>query len=374
VCGFVHDLSHRLVATHGHQVTVLAPTDTAAGDDARFRPVAVERFRHPWPFDRRLVAGQDLGSSVATSRAARLEAASFSATFRLAARRAARNADAVLSHWLVPSGAVGASLGRPNVAIAHGGDVHLLARLPGGASIARSIARRSRRIVCVSRDLAERFAALVPDAAPEVIPMGAELGPEPDPWAVRELRERLGVGNRPVMLFLGRLVPIKGVDVLLEAARRAPELALWIAGDGPESARLRDFAAAARLRVSFLGRVDRRHRRLLLAACDTVVLPSRIEADGRHEGAPVVGAEAVAAGRPLIGTRSGGIVELIDDGDNGFVIEPEDAHALGAALSRFAFDAALRSRLAAGAAARSGTRTMRETAARFAELLETVVR
>jgi len=371
VCGYVDDLARALAEAYGHEVRVLAPEDSGAARDAAFAPVRVERFRHPWPFDRRLDAGADMGAAVARSHAARLEAVSLVSTLRARARRAAAWADVVCSHWLVPAGAVGASLGRPHVAVAHGGDVHLLERLTAGARIARAIARRGR-VVCVSRDLARRVSALAPDSAPDVVPMGADIGRPPDPGAVARFRDELGARGRTAVLFLGRLVPIKGADLLVDAAARAPGVAVWIAGDGPELEHLRERARAARLDVSFLGHVDRRRRRLALEACDAVAVPSRIERGGRAEGAPVVCAESYAAGRPLVGTRAGGIVEIIEDEQTGLLVEPDDAEALAAALARLAASPELRARLAAGAASRARESSMATTAERFHSILEDV--
>ena len=362
VCGFVDDLARALARTHGHEVTVLAPEP---GDAEGFAPVLVERFGHPWPAARRLTSGTDLGAALAASPAAWLEAAPFLTAFLARARRAAARADVVCSHWLVPAGLAGAFAGRPHVAVAHGGDVHLLGRVPGGALVARAIAARSRRVVCVSEDLARRVAALAPDARTEVVAMGAEIGPPPEPGAADRLREELGAGDRPVVLFLGRIVPIKGADLLVEAAAAAPGVAVWIAGDGPDLERLRERARAARLDVSFLGRVDRRRRRLALEACDAVAVPSRIEASGRTEGAPVVCRESYAAGRPVIATRTGGLVEIVEENRTGLLVAPGDPEALAGALARFGSDPDLRRRLAEGAASRSAGASMAVTAARF---------
>ncbi len=370
MCGYVHDLARRLVERHGHEVRVLAPAGEESSDEA-FAPVRVERFRHPWPVARELTADADMGAAVSGSRLARLEAATLSAVFRWRAARAAAWAGVVCSHWLVPAGAIGASLRRPHVAVAHGGDAHLLARLPGGAGIARTIAARSGRVVCVSRSVAETFSTLVPNARIEIVPMGADVGPPPDPDSVARFRAELGADGRLAVLFLGRLVPVKGADVLLAAASRVPGVAVWIAGDGPELERLRDRARADRLDVSFLGRVDRRRRRLALEACDVVAVPSRVER-GRTEGAPVVCAESYAAGRPVVATRTGGITEMIDDERTGLLVPPDDAEALAGALARLAGDETLRRRLSEEAAARAPRFSMATTADRFHMILEDV--
>ena len=369
MCGYVYDLARRLAEEHGHDVRVVAPWSPGVARDHELLPVRVERFRHPWPGARRLDGASDAGASVRSSTLARLEAIPFATALAARAARGRRWADVVCSHWLVPAGAAAALVGaRPHVAVAHGGDVHLLERMPAGAPLARAIAARTDRIVCVSRDLAARVAALAPAARTEVVAMGAEIGPAPAPEEAARFRAELGVGQppagRPVALFLGRLVPIKGADLLVEAAARAG-VDVWIAGEGPELDRLRERARADTLRVSFLGCIDRRRRRLALEACDVVVAPSRIESDGREEGTPVACAEALAAGRPVVASETGGIRELIEDGRTGLLVPPGDAGALAAALARFAGDGELRGRLRAGARDAGPSVTMRATAARI---------
>jgi glycosyltransferase involved in cell wall biosynthesis len=375
VCGYVYDLARRLAVDCGHDVRVLAPEDEGAVDAGAFAPVRVDRFSYPWPGRRRFRAGADMGALVRGGALA--EGGLFSAALAARATGAARGVDVVCSHWFVPAGLAGALArrrNRPHVAVAHGGDVHLLAGTAGGRLAARMIAARSDRLVFVSADLERRFARLAPGAESrsEVVAMGADLGPPPAAGEAARLRATFGGGARVVALFLGRLVPIKGVDVLLDAAAREPGIAVWIAGDGPEEERLRKRVGVARLPVSFFGRVDRMRRRALLEACDVVVVPSRVEADGRAEGTPVTCAEALVAGRPVVATRAGGVAETIDDGRTGLLVPPGDAAALAAALARVGSDGGLARGLREGAASAAASFGMRRSAADFDRILRSV--
>lgn len=250
----------------------------------------------------------------------------------------------------------------------------MLERMRAGPRIARTIAARADRLVFVSEDLSRRFARLVPgvETRAAIVPMGADLGPAASTEEVARLRTLVGESGRIAVLFLGRLVPIKGVDVLLDAASRVPGVALWIAGDGPEERGLRERAEAARLPVSFFGRVDRSARRVLLDACDVVAIPSRTATDGRGEGMPVVCAEAFAAGKPVVATRSGGLVAAVEDGRTGLLVEPDDPTALAAALARFVADRTLAARLAEGAS--RGAYGADRTAAEIDRILRSVAR
>lgn len=364
MCGFIDDLARTLVENHGHSVRVLAPPGAFTG----FEPVDVRAVGHPWPFARRLLAGVDIGAAVRSSRTGQSEAVSLTLSLAGSALMSRSWADIVISHWLTPSGVAAALAGiRLHVAVAHGGDVHLLANLPAGVRLARFVVGSADRVVCVSGDLARRLVELAPAAASklDVIPMGARLGPEPNPSDVQSFRDSHSTDGSTRVLFLGRLQPIKGVDVLIEAAASVPGVDLWIAGDGPEHARLIEQARAARLRVSFLGRIDRRERRVALAACDVVVIPSRIEQNGRMEGTPVVCAESYVSGRPVIATRTGGLADAVEEGVTGLLVPPDDAESLAAALRRFSLDPELRTRLTEGAIAAAPGFDMATTAAAF---------
>jgi glycosyltransferase involved in cell wall biosynthesis len=161
-------------------------------------------------------------------------------------------------------------------------------------------------------------------------------------------RRALGVGDDHLLvLTLAQLMHRKGLDVLLHAAARLrdPRLRFVIAGDGPEAASLQQLTATLQLAnvVQWLGR--RSDAGDLLAACDLFVLPSRAE------GLGVAALEALGAARPVIGTRVGGLADLLADGV-GMLVAPADAAALAAAMAQLAADAPLRQRLAAGGPAR----------------------
>lgn len=158
--------------------------------------------------------------------------------------------------------------------------------------------------------------------------------------------------DRPYVFALGRLVPQKGFDVLLESVSAAlpPGWQLLLAGDGPEEGSLK--AQVARLglgeKVVFYGRADRKAVPGLMKGCEFVVVPSRAD-----EGLPVVCAETMAAGKPIIGTTRGGIPEAVVDGETGLLVPPEDKAALTAAIKSLAGDAGLRARMSEAASARA---------------------
>jgi glycosyltransferase involved in cell wall biosynthesis len=153
-----------------------------------------------------------------------------------------------------------------------------------------------------------------------------------------------------VILCVAALVRRKGIDLLIGALARLAHAGhrpwLWIAGEGPEFAALDAQARALELRE----RVRLLKRRVdvpeLLAACDIFALPSR------QEGLGVAALEALAARRPVVATRVGGLAEAVVHERCGLIVEPEDEAGLAQALARLCGDAALRARLGANGPAR----------------------
>lgn len=270
------------------------------------------------------------------------------------------------------------------------GEVYTWGRLSAGSVAARviraGVAVRNRLMrdadacVAMSRRIAAEFeAAGVPRARVALIPHGvdgARFRP-PAPGEKAALRARLGLpAEALIVTYAGRLLSGKGLETLLEAfleARtRCAELQLLLVGSGAGQAlsieaRLRERAAAAGplAGVHFAGRSD--DVAAHLRASDVFVLPSVFEALGLSL------VEAAASGLACVGTRTGGIVDVIEHERSGLLVEPGDAAGLAAALLRLAADATLRGALGGAARARARERfdeaeQARRYQALFAEL------
>jgi glycosyltransferase involved in cell wall biosynthesis len=199
----------------------------------------------------------------------------------------------------------------------------------GFAAADRAVARLADVHVAISHGLARYLAESegFDEDAFEIVHYGIAPGPAPtDPPA------------EPRLAIVGRLIPIKGHDVLLAALARVrealPEATLEIAGDGPLDAELR--ATVARLgltdAVSFLGRVSPAAPVFERAA--VVVVPSR------GEGFGMVALEAMERGRPVVASDVGGLPEIVEDGVTGVVVPPDDPEALAAAVVELVRDPA----------------------------------
>jgi len=273
-----------------------------------------------------------------------VRAASFQAALVRAVAARAAGWDAIVSHWLAPSAiaveVACAGRARPHLAIAHSSDAWLLRRSKVGRAFVRRLARRA--------DLVYAADHLVLDGAPgRIVPMGIDAAPGDrargrrrfglDPDGVPDVPDApVRKDARMTALFLGRLVPIKRLDLVLEAL--PDDVDLIVAGDGPMRA---DWERRAPSRVRFLGEVRGADKGDLLAAADAFLFSSTALPDGRHEGAPTAIVEAMAAGLPVVAARGPGVDGLLRDGVDALVVEPTPA-ALRSALRRLADSPSLR--------------------------------
>jgi glycosyltransferase involved in cell wall biosynthesis len=151
------------------------------------------------------------------------------------------------------------------------------------------------------------------------------------------------------VLSVGRLVPFKGFDLLIDACaeliRRGMNFQCEIIGEGELRDQLQERAAQRELtNVRFAG--ERSHDQVLaaLANCDLFVLASRIDERGASDVFPTVIAEAMACGKPVISTTVAGIPELVRQNETGLLVPPNDSRALADALIRLIQDDQLRQR------------------------------
>ena len=231
--------------------------------------------------------------------------------------------------------------------------------------------RRLQRVVAISTETeAELVAHGFPADRIVRIPNGVDpmrFAPASDPAAIRS---EIGIGAETV-LFLGRLDAQKGLDVLLcawtQVIARRPTVTLLLAGEGPARTSLEAHTRELGLgkSVRFLG--ARPDPEALLQACQMFVLPSR------SEGMSNALLEAMATGLPCVGSRIGGITDLIEHGVTGLLTPPSDAATLAEAISALFEDPALRKRL--GMAARGlilERYTMDRVIRQYAELYATL--
>jgi len=262
-----------------------------------------------------------LQAGVVADRARRTRTRHLHAHFATAATEVARDAAALA--------------GLPFTVTAHAKDIFhadnapLLVERVAGASA----------VITVSRFNAAHLRRVLPDTPVHHIPNGLSLGPA--------VTARTG-GS---VLCVARLVPKKGVDVLLEASARlngdVPKLRVEIAGTGPLAAELEEQALRLGLaeRVRFLGALPHEAVQAAFERCSMLVLPARVAPDGDRDAMPTVLVEAMARGLPVVSTALVGIPEIVRHEETGLLVAPDDPDALAAAIRRLLSDHTLARRL-----------------------------
>lgn len=215
------------------------------------------------------------------------------------------------------------------LACTHGHEVGW-SMLPGARAALRRIGNGSDVVTYVSRYTRGRFAsAFGPRARLEHLPPGVDTDRfEPDSVSRAELRARYGLGQRPTVVCISRLVPRKGQDMLIRAwpdiRRRVDGAALVIVGGGPYAETLHRLAAQSGVEadIVFTGGVAGAELPGHYAMADVFAMPCRTRGGGLDvEGLGIVFLEASAAGVPVVAGDSGGAPETVRDGETGRVVD-----------------------------------------------------
>jgi glycosyltransferase involved in cell wall biosynthesis len=221
------------------------------------------------------------------------------------------------------------------------------------APILRRVLDRVDRIVVGSPAMVESSPFLRPHAAKcRVVPFGIRVERfAPTPQVLERAEALRREHQRPIVLFVGRLIYYKGVDVLLRAMRDV-DADLVLVGSGPLEVWLRDLAARLGIaeRVTFLAPLPEPELVAWYHTADVFCLPSV----ARSEAYGLVQLEAHASGTPVVSTDlPTGVPFVNPDGETGLIVPPGDANALAAALSRLLSDDPLRERMGARARERA---------------------
>lgn len=354
--GFVHELCKRL--TEHFEVTALVPDAPGADANGMLDGVDVVRYRYAPRQLQTLVNDGGIASNLHRTRWKWLLLPGFVFGQYLAARRllATGKFAAIHAHWLVPQGLVARSIARdaglPYVVTSHGGDLFgLRGRIMTG--LKRRAAARAAAMTVVSSAMREEAARIgLQPPRIEVLPMGVDFRTRfvVDPGIARE-RDRL--------LFVGRLVPKKGLRHLLGAMpavlAQRPQTVLDIIGFGPEEPALREQAAQLGIasQVKFLGALPQHELPAHFRRASVFVAPFVRDPSGDQEGLPVALMEAIGCGCPVIAGKVPGLQDLLGAQQAEVCVAPED----GEWLATMILDALVNPQLAAERAA-----LIRETA------------
>jgi phosphatidylinositol alpha-1,6-mannosyltransferase len=269
---------------------------------------------------------------------------------RIRAAVAEFGAEVVLFGATYPLAVLGPAIARrgtPYLSAAHGFE-YWLSIAPGAhAALRHATSRASRVPVMCSAFIARVVRTAVPDDVPvSVMYPGADTDAFHPDLPFEDLRARHGLGDRPVVVCVSRLVPRKGQDVLIHAmpeiSRRVPDAALLLVGDGPYRGKLESMAAdLPDGSVAFSGQVSERDLPRYYRAGDVFAMPCRTRRGGLEvEGWGNVFIEAAACARPVVVGDSGGAREALVDGATGLLVDGADVGRVADAVASLLEDPA----------------------------------
>ncbi|MBI5678389.1 MAG: glycosyltransferase family 4 protein [Planctomycetes bacterium] len=245
--------------------------------------------------------------------------------------------DFIHAHMACPAGFAAILLGiifrKPVIVTAHGSDIHSFPKHFFLKQLVIFTLKRATMVVAVSHSLKDLILKMVNIQNKLFI---IRNGSRPEvffPIYKTNSRERLSLPiNKKIILFIGSLIPRKGVDVLLRAfaCMNKKDVILLLIGKGDSEPELKALTKELHIetQVYFIGSKKHDEIPLWLNACDVFCLPSH------HEGFPTVIVEALACGRPVVATKVDGVPEAITNNTIGMLVEPNNTEELAAALNK----------------------------------------
>ncbi|MGO8878878.1 MAG: glycosyltransferase [Desulfomonilaceae bacterium] len=333
---FIHSLV-LAIQRRGFEVEVIAPSNGQSYGPQFIDGVHVSRFAYFWPrsLERLTKGAGGIPENMSKSILAKFQIAPMMVIFVLRTLIAVRRFDVIYANW-IGAGLVGALVsrisGKPMVVSFRGDDGYLARDNRLWRMFTKWVLRQSSFVTTVSSELLKIMRDLGADPARSTLP---RFGVDTKVFYPAPRTENSD--GRVRIIFVGSLIPKKGLQDLINAMGN-PEFrntSLTIVGDGYYSENLKDLAREKlknHCEIFWKGITPPREVAKLMRQSDILVLPSYTE------GSPNVVKEAMASGLPVIGTRVGGVPDLVSHGKTGLLYEPGDVEALRECLFKLVKD------------------------------------
>ena len=333
------------------KVDVLAPHHPGAPRHEMVDGISIYRFRYMWPEHRQtLCYGAGIPANLQKSLWAKIQLPFLLLMLLINTIIIARRSDIIHAHWSL-SGIAGTIAGKllhkPVVVMLHHGKASVRSDLA-----TRFAAKTANCILCNSQYTLSKLLQAQKTKMARVISPGVDVdrfNPQVDKTLFFS-REREIPQNRPLVLALGRLIEWKGFQYLIDAMgmiKTDPLPYLLIGGRGPLRKKFEQQVRQKGLedRVRIVDHIPFEFIHHYYRAADVFVLPSIIDKAGNTEGLGVVLLEALACGIPCVASQVGGITDIVQDGKNGFLVEPQNPVALAGKITELLGDDRLRQEL-----------------------------
>jgi len=337
---FVVEQAQHLVRL-GVQVDVVAPHHAGAARHETMEGVEVHRIRYMLPEKwETLCYGAGIPTNLRKSWFARVQLPSLLLSFVFHGLRYARHCDVIQANWSL-TGMAGILLGKllrkPVVLIMYGAEIFVLKDNPLFKIPLKLILKQADHVIAISRYTQEKLIEVQRPRAVSLIPPGVDLDrfkKKLDSSRIRTILATKGIDcSKPMVFALGIFIERKGFKYLIDAVAALQErvpVQLLLGGHGPLKQDLQQQADSLGIKdkVFFLGYVPDEDLPYYYSIVDILVTPGIVDSQGDTEGLGLTLIEAMACETPCVASSVGGIVDIVQDGLNGFLVEPKDVQAL----------------------------------------------
>jgi glycosyltransferase involved in cell wall biosynthesis len=339
---------------NGIRVQVIAPHYPGSKTSEIIDGINLKRFRYFFPFKwQRVAYGAGIPTNLMNSRLAVIQLPFFLTSFFIATIKNIKAHDILHCHWSI-AGLVGVMAGKlfkkKVVLMVHGAEVFVLGKNP----VLKFVLKHADCLISNSTFTRDKTHEVYSAKNSVVIPPGVDINRFRPQARIANLRHNLNIASDEVfVLSIGKFIPRKGFEYLIEAfnyivhQRNAKNIKLRIGGRGPLKSRYEQMIAQYSLGdfIGFLEYIKDEDMPSYYSEADIFVLPSIVDQRGDTEGLGVVFLEANACRTPVIGSKVGGIIDVIKDGVNGCHVKQKNALDLAEKIIKLSENANLREKM-----------------------------